>query len=110
MPCDTRQNLTQVERNAMAEALKRLNTALELGSVKVVIGRQGAVAFAGWAPDARAGLSDLCAYRRLAASNSPALRKALGRAEAMAGRQLDSRMLTAGIHSHDHGQTWHPGH
>ena len=42
-------------------------------------------------------------YRALAASNSPALRMAIVRAEARAGRSLDRRAVAAGVHSHSGG-------
>lgn len=97
------QRMTQVEA-----ALKRLEAALTLGSVKVTIGASGGVAFAGWAD--RDGISDVCAYRSLAVANSWALRQAVARAEAMSGRKLNPQAVAAGLHSHDGGGTWHPGH
>lgn len=108
MPCDTRPNLTEEAKANQRDALARLQAALGAGSASIVISRQGAVAFNGWADAERAGLSDLCAFRRLA--NAPELRKALARAEAKAGMKLDRRMLAAGVHSHDGGATWHGGH
>ena len=54
----------------------------------------------------RADVSDLCAYRKLASSNSPALRRAIMRAEAMTGRKIDPRAVASGMHSHDAGATW----
>jgi hypothetical protein len=107
MPCDTQPNMTAARKEGMKDALKRLEQNLEIGGgVSLVIGLQGGIAFRGWLDQDRAGFSDLCAYRRLLASNSPALRKALARAEAVSGRKVDQRMLTAGLHSHDGGQTW----
>ena len=109
MPCDTAiQNLPALERGAAEErqkaALARLDAALQGGTVKVVIGASGSVAFRGlWRSD---GVTDLCAFRRLQASNSPALRKALNRAEVIAGRTVDAKAISAGVHSHDGGRTW----
>jgi hypothetical protein len=97
------QRMTQVET-----ALKRLEAALTRGSVKVTIGATGGIAFAGWAD--RDGISDVCAYRSLAVSNSWALRQAVARAEASSGRKVNTQTVAAGVHSHDGGGTWHPGH
>ncbi len=102
MPCMTQPNLTPTAKQAQAEAVKRLETALGAGAVKVVIGNNGALAFNGWTE--RGGVSDLCAYRAL--SNSPALRKAIARAEAMSGRTLNRQAIAAGHHSHDGGHSW----
>lgn len=88
----------------MDRAIKRLNAALGAGTAQVVIGAAGSIAFKGW--NEREGVSDLCAYRALAASNSPELRRAVMRAEAMSGRKLDTRAVASGVHSHDGGSTW----
>jgi hypothetical protein len=108
MPCVTQPNLTETQREVMRKAIGRLEAGLATGNASAVIGANGAIAFKGW-HDA-AGVSDLCAYRQLLASNSPALRRAIARAEAMSGRKLDQRAVSAGIHSHDFGATWHKGH
>lgn len=100
---------TLVERMSQVDrALKRLETYLQTGSVKVKVGSNGAIVFAGWAD--RDGLSDVCAYRSLAASSSSTLRMAVARAEALAGRKVDARAVAAGVHSHDGGSTWNGGH
>jgi hypothetical protein len=104
MPCLTQPSLTQTQRSAQREALARLQRAIAAGSVTAVIGRAGGVAFAGWADADRAGVSDLCAYRAL--SNTPELRRAIARAEVIAGHKLDARTVAAGVHSHDGGRTW----
>ena len=88
----------------MQLAIARLDAALGSGSVSVVVGAQGGLAFKGWQD--REGVTDLCAYRKLAATNSPALRRAIMRAEAIAGRTLDQRTIATGLHSHDGGQTF----
>ncbi len=111
MPCDFKlpKGMTQPQRKKQVEdAIARLDKALAIGTVKVRVGSNGAVAFAGeWD---RVGLSDTCAFRKLQAQGSPALRSALARAEALAGRQVDARAVAAGVHSHDGGSTWHKGH
>lgn len=109
MPCDSKP-LTQPQREAQVDALKRLEAALAAGGASVQVGPQGAVAFRGWTEADRSGLSDVCAYRRLLAGNSAALRRAVARAEVVAGRKVDARAVGAGIHSHDGGGSWNAGH
>lgn len=104
MPCDTRPNLTAAQKARMADAVRRLDQAINAGLVKVVVGASGSVAFAGW--NDREGVSDLCAYRKLTLAGSAALRRAMARAEVIAGRRVDARALAAGVHSHDGGATW----
>lgn len=108
MPCMTATNLTPVQKAAQASAIERLAAALGAGAVTLKIGANGAVALVNWTD--RAGVSDLCAYRALTAKNSPELRRALARAEALAGRKVSVQTVAAGVHSHDGGRTWHPGH
>src|SRR3990167_319900 len=108
MPCMTQPDLTVQRKLDMQNAIARLDQMLDAGIVKVVVGATGAIAFKGlWRSN---GVSDLCAYRALIASNSPALRRAVMRAEALAGRGVNVQAITAGTHSHDGGATWHAGH
>lgn len=104
MPCLTQPTLTEQQKAAQRTALARLEAALGAGTVKVLIGRQGGVTFTGWLDADREGVSDLCAYRAL--SNSPAMRRAVLRAEAMGGNRMDPRAIASGLHSHDGGQSW----
>jgi hypothetical protein len=107
--CDQRIPLgmtPQKRKTQIEEAIDRLNKALALGTVKVKVGPTGAIAFTGeWG---RSGISDACAYRKLLASGSPALRQALAKAEALAGRKIDPQAIASGVHLH--GDTWHKGH
>lgn len=112
MICDTQwlrvKEPTERERikaNQVA-AVARLEKALSAGAVTLKIGPQGAITFQGWKD--RSGVSDVCAYRKL--GNSPVLRRAVARAEVTAGRKVNTQAIGAGIHSHDGGMTWHPGH
>lgn len=102
MPCITQPNLTPDAKRRQRAALERLQKALGAGTVTIVVGRTGGVAFKGWTD--REGVSDLCAYRVLA--NSHELRRALVRGEAMSGNRMDPRAVAAGLHSHDGGATW----
>ena len=108
MACYTQQNLTQQRKTTIAEAVDRLERAITGGTVKAVIGANGAIAFKGlWRRD---GVADTCAYRMLTARNSTALRMAIARAEVTAGRKLNPAAVASGTHSHDGGQSWHAGH
>lgn len=104
MPCLTQPNLTPTQKQTQREALARLAREIGAGTVKVIIGRTGGIAFSGWADENRGGVSDLCAYRALA--NSPEMRRAVLRAEALGGNKIDPRTIASGLHSHDGGQSW----
>ena len=101
MPCIPED---EIERRLIQPALDRLAAQLGDGTARVVIGAQGAVAFAGWTDNR--GVSDVCALRALTASNSPELRRALMRAEVTAGRKVNFQAVSTGLHSHDGGKTW----
>ena len=107
MICDMRIPLGMTapqRKKQVEEAIDRLNKLLTTGKVTVKVGANGAIAFVGeWQ---RNGISDLCAYRKLLASGSPALQKALIKAEALAGRKIDPQAIGAGYHSHDGGKTF----
>jgi hypothetical protein len=105
MPCET-YNSSPQRKATVKSAIERLAAALAAGTVTVAIGPQGAIAFKGWAGLDRVGVADVCAYRRLVAENSPALRRAVARAEVMSGRKVDAQAIAAGMHSHDDGRTW----
>ena len=102
MPCLNEPNQTLERITEKLDALKRLQQSIALGTVKVIVGRTGSIAFRNW--NDRKGLTDLCAYRAIA--NTPGMRRALVRAEAMSGNRLDPRAIAQGEHSHDGGATW----
>lgn len=109
MPCDTqlRENETKEQRSARAQAAaERLEAALGAGRVKVTLSPNGALAFTGWSAEERDGVADVCAFRRLTAKGSFALRQAIQRAELASGRKLNPQAIAAGSHSHDGGKTW----
>ena len=111
MPCDTRipvemtpeQRKTQIEK-----ALERLEAALSMGSVSVAIGTNGAIAFNGW--NDQDNVTDVCAFRALTVKSSFALRRAVVTAESRYGRRVNLNAVGEGVHSHDGGKTWAPGH
>ncbi len=108
MACDTIRVPGQTRQQREAEittAVKRLAAALASGAVTLRVGPRGAIVIVGWTTDNR-GITDACALRSLQLSHGWELRKALAKAEAAAGRKADMRMVAAGWHSHDSGQTW----
>jgi hypothetical protein len=110
--CETRRRAGQAiedRRRQVTAAVKKLEAALGAGTVKVLVGPTGAIAFAGWGAE-REDVSDVCAYRTLAAGQSWELRQAIARAEAISGRKVNERAIAAGHHSHDGGKTWGGGH
>lgn len=111
MPCDSVRNPNQSledRNNQVKAALRRLEAALQSGTVRVSIGPSGGVAFVGWKD--RDDVTDVCAYRTLTAEGSWALRQAVTKAEAMTGRKVNPNAVASGHHSHDDGNTWHKGH
>lgn len=102
MPCNTIKLTGEVKKKQQAD-LDALRRGLQNGSVKVVIGKAGSLAFSGWTSPL---LADLCAYRKLTQEGSFALRQAVARAEAAAGTRLNAQAVGAGVHSHDGGRTW----
>ena len=108
MPCTTQPNLTAQRQQQIKDSIARLERALSDGSVRVIVGANGAIAFKGaWRND---GVMDACAFRLLRAAGSGPLRSAIARAEVMAGRKISEQAIAAGVHSHDGGASWYKGH
>lgn len=113
MPCDSNLTAGQTLPQRISEidaALKRLETSLQSGAIRMTIGSNGAIAFVGWGEQDRSRVTDVCAFRTLTAGNSWALRQAVARAEAASGRKVNAFAVAGGTHSHDGGKTWHGGH
>ena len=113
MVCDTKLRPRQTAKERVEEVRRvvlKLSAGLANGSIKARIGPQGAIAFAGLGEEDRAGVSDACAYRHLMVSGSALAKLAITRAEVLAGRTVDRKVLAHGVHSHDGGKTWHDGH
>lgn len=111
MPCDTKlkANQTLSQRSEEVRRAAALVDRLLVGrKVQVKVGPQGAVTFLGLTDTDRDGMTDACIYRRITQSGSAAAKMAIARAEQLAGRAVDRRVVAQGIHSHDGGQTWHP--
>lgn len=112
MPCDTRLKANQTIQERATEVravVAKLDSLIASGRVKIAIGPQGAVAFSGVPEADRDGVTDACAYRRLLVQGSALAKVAIQRAELLAGRSIDRKVVANGHHSHDGGKTWH-GH
>lgn len=111
MPCDTirrRKDQTLQQRaEEVRAAVTRLEKLLASRKVRPVVGPQGAITFEGWTEQERDGITDACAYRRIMASGTALARHDITRAEQLAGRTVDRRVLASGTHSHDGGRSWH---
>lgn len=111
MACETMRQPKQTIGERIAEinaAIAALDAKIKRRQVKPVVGPQGAITFKGWDDTAeRKGLTDACAYRRIMAMGSALARAEIARAEQLAGRSVDRRVIGQGAHSHDGGRTWH---
>lgn len=110
MVCDTRLKPAQTIAERAAEirkATQAIDGLLGRGKANVVIGKDGAVAFTGIPDNVRDGLTDACVYRAIMARGSHAAKQAIVKAEQMSGRSVNKKVVAAGRHSHDGGQTWH---
>ena len=113
MPCDTKLKPKQTIHDRMREikaVTARFNSGLASGKIKAVVGPQGAIAFSGVADDEKDGVTDACIYRRLMVEGSALAKAAIQKAELLAGRSVDRKVLAAGVHSHSGGKHWHHGH
>jgi hypothetical protein len=113
MPCDLRlkpkQTISQ-RADEVRRMVEKLSAGLASGRYKVVVSRQGAIAFAGLTEAERDGVTDACAYRRIMSTGSQAAKLAIMRAEQLAGVSVNRQVLAHGVHSHDSGVTWSHGH
>ena len=109
MPCYRVKKKGQTEVQRKAEVKKRMTQVDKLiaaRKVQMKVGPQGAITFIGLSDEDRDGLTDVCIYNTLTKTGSAAVRMALARAEQLAGRSIDRKVIAAGIHSHDEGRTW----
>jgi hypothetical protein len=110
MPCDRQLKANQTIQQRAEEirkAVERISQGIATGRVKPRVGPQGAIAFDGITDAERDGVTDACAYRRILVSGSALVKAQLARAEQLAGRAVDKRVIGQGAHSHDGGRTWH---
>lgn len=114
MACETIIRRKQTRQQRIAEVKKVIETVdkrLANGKVKAVVDKKtGAIAFAGLEASERDDVSDACIYRKVMQSGSTAAKLAIAKAEQLAGRTVSQTALGHGVHSHDGGITFHPGH
>lgn len=115
MACETYRRTprqTLVERKAeVKQVIADINSLIAAGRVTVVVDkRTGAVAFKGFDDRLREGVTDACVYRQLMVSGSFLTKTKIAQAEQLAGRSVNKQALAAGVHSHDGGMTFGPGH
>lgn len=111
MPCATRLKKGQTVSERAAELRKRgeqIDKMLAAGRVGAKVGPQGAITFTGIPEDVRDGMTDACVYRAIMARGSHQAKMAIAKAERLAGRTVDKKVVAQGLHSHDGGATWHP--
>ena len=111
MPCDRKLKKGQTISERAAELRKRgeqVDRLLTGGRVGVKIGPQGGVTFTGIPEDVRDGMTDACVYRAIMARGSHQAKMAIAKAERLAGRTVDKKVVASGLHSHDGGASWHP--
>lgn len=111
MACENvrRPNQSLTERiEEVRKAIARFSAGLAAGTIKARVGPQGAIAFDGISAADRDGVTDACAYRQIMVSGTALAKAAIARAEALAGRTVDRKVLAAGVHAHD--GVWHHGH
>jgi hypothetical protein len=109
MACDTMLKPRQTLAERKTEVRKRIaviDRLVAARKVQVRVGPQGAVTFVGISDTDRDGITDACVYRMLSRSGSAATKMAIQRAEQIAGRAVDRKVVAHGVHSHDGGQTW----
>lgn len=110
MACDTKLKAGQsVSQRAeeIRRAVSTLDAAIRAKRVRITVGPQGAIAFAGLSEQERDGVTDACAYRRLMATGTALARAEIANAERLAGRTVNRQVIGQGAHSHDGGKTWH---
>ena len=109
MACETvlkpRQSISQ-RRAEVRKAVKALEQALAMKTIRPVVGRQGGITFPNWTAIDRDGVSDACAYRMIQMEGGSLARMAIAAAEQAAGRQVSQSAVNGGLHSHDGGKTW----
>lgn len=113
MPCDTQlkpKQTIQQRADEIRRAVAKLDALLKKRQVQVRVGPQGAITFVGFLEEDRDGATDNCLFRRLMATGSSLAKMQIARAEQLAGRTVDRKIIGQGAHSHDGGRTWHGGH
>ena len=112
MPCDRVRLSPEQTLAQRAAQIRKAGMAIDAliagGQVRVKVGPQGAITFTGIPDDTRVGITDACVYRRIMTSGTHAAKQAIVKAERLAGRAVDKKVVGVGVHSHDGGRTWGP--
>ena len=113
MPCDTvpftrGQTLTE-RKDQVKKKMEEIDRMLVRKKVVPKVDKTtGAIAFTGLSEENRGGIRDGCVYRRIMTNGSALAKAEIARAEALAGRAVDKKIVGQGTHSHDGGETFHP--
>ena len=113
MACETmrqpNQSLEQ-RKQEIKETISFFDELIRKRKMSIKVGPQGAIAFNGITNSERRGITDACIYRRIMATGSALAKAEIAKAEQIAGRAVDKRVIGQGVHSHDGGHSWHRGH
>jgi hypothetical protein len=103
------QTITQ-RREEIRKRMKVVDRLIIQKKVKLKVGPQGAVVVTGLSAEDRDGMTDACIVRRIMATGSAPAKLELLKAQQLAGVSAAQvqKAVTAGVHSHDGGATWHP--
>lgn len=111
MACDTMLKPRQTISERKAEVKKVIELVargIAAGRIKPVVDKKtGGVIFEGLTNEERDGVTDGCVLRGVSIFGGALANAAIARAEQIAGRVLDRKAIAQGMHSHDHGRTWH---
>lgn len=110
MACETRlkpRQTIQQRADEVRRSVSKLDALLKKRRVKPKVGPQGAITFDGWSDADKDGVTDACAYRQIMKHGSSLAKAEVAKAEMVAGRQVDKKVIGQGVHSHDGGETWH---
>lgn len=118
MPCDTvfRRNQTLSQRKAEVKTvLGKISEDIKRNRIVPVVSKRGAITFVRKLPNGqtvpidnreRDDVTDACIYRAVMRTGSALERHAILKAEEQARVKVDPKLVAAGVHSHDGGQTW----
>lgn len=111
MPCDrvriSPEQTLAARMKQVREAGAKIDKLLASAGAKAVVDkRTGAITFVGIPDSVRSKMTDACVYRAVMARGSHAAKQAILKAERMAGRVVDKKVVASGLHSHDGGATW----
>lgn len=114
MACETYTSRGQTlaeRKEEVRQVVFDVNSLIAAGKVKPVVDKMtGAIAFAGLDKNLRDDVTDACIYRRIMVTGSALTKAKIAQAEQVAGRGVNKQAVAQGVHSHDGGKTFGPGH